>query len=272
MKKLQVLVATMNQKDFSKISQMNIQSDVIFTNQTDSTFYLEEKIGEINAKMISTTTKGVGVNRNIGLMYSESDYLLFSDDDVRYDKDYEHKIIEAFEKIPNADAIIFNMRSLYGRSAKKINNKIKRVKWYNAFSYGAIRIAVKRISIKRENIVFNQNFGGGTDFSSGEDSIFISDMLKKGLKIYTSPEYLGVVDDSIDNSTWFKGYNKKYYYDKGVLFQALNKKISKILCFQDLIRHKNYKKNNLTLMMAYRCMLKGIKNYNELKKYSSDDL
>lgn len=37
--KLQVLVATMNQKDFSLFEKMNIQCDVIFANQENENRY-----------------------------------------------------------------------------------------------------------------------------------------------------------------------------------------------------------------------------------------
>ena len=57
MQKLQVLVATMGQKDFSKIEEMNIASDVIFANQSDDTKYDEKRFDGYLAKMITTGTR-----------------------------------------------------------------------------------------------------------------------------------------------------------------------------------------------------------------------
>ncbi len=266
MKGLQVLVATMRQKDFSLIGKMNIRTDVVFANQAEEASYSSEIYDFGTAETVTTNTVGVGINRNIALLYAKGDYLLFSDDDLRYVDNYKEIVLNAFKQLPEADGIIFNIETIGNQMGRRKNIGIRRIKWYNALNYGAVRLAVKRVSIKRENIMFSTNFGGGTGFSSGEDTLIICDMLKKGLKLYTYPETIAVVDQS--DSTWFKGYNKKYYYDKGVLFAAISKKAAKLLCLQDIIRHRNYKKSGLTFFEAYGLMKKGIKGFKTLTEFS----
>ena len=187
---------------------------------------------------------------------------------IYYDH-YVELIQQAFERIPDADVIIFNVDSMHGHSAKKKNGKIKRVRWYNCMSYGAIRLCVKREPIQKNKILFNTNFGGGTKFSSGEDSLFIADLLRHHLKIYSYPEFIGIVDDDISKSSWFKGYDKKYYYDKGVFYKTLSSKFAYLLGIQDLIRHPSYKENNLTFMQAYQLLKKGIQNQKDMIPYSN---
>ena len=62
MSRFQILCTTMHQNDFSKIKEMNIHSDVVFANQADTTSYSEMKFEGHRARMITTGTKGVGVN------------------------------------------------------------------------------------------------------------------------------------------------------------------------------------------------------------------
>lgn len=256
MSKVEVLCATMHQKDFSKISNMNIQSDVVFANQANDTRYEEFLFDSNTAKMITTNTRGVGKNRNIALTYSSGDYLLFSDDDLRYVDGYAKIIKNAFHQIPNADCLIFNIETVGGDVNRRKNGKIKRVRWYNALNYGTARIAVRRNSIMREGIMFNINYGGGTSFSCGEDTLYIVEMLRKKLKLYTYPVLIATVDQT--DSTWFRGYNEKFYYDQGVLFASISRSFASLLCLQSIIRHKNYKKSGLTFWDAYRYMKKGI--------------
>ena len=52
MSRFEVLCVTMHQKDFSKIEQMNIHSDVVFANQADDTRYDEYEFKGKKAKMI----------------------------------------------------------------------------------------------------------------------------------------------------------------------------------------------------------------------------
>ena len=67
MSKFEILCVTMHQNDFSKIKEMNIHSDVVFTNQCDHTSYEEIEFDGHTAKMISTQTRGVGKNRNLAI-------------------------------------------------------------------------------------------------------------------------------------------------------------------------------------------------------------
>ncbi len=265
--KIQVVVATMKQKDFSKISEMNISSDVIFANQTDETAYCEEKFGDFTAKMISTQTKGVGINRNFGLQYASGDILLIADDDMLYYDGYASAVKKAFSEIPDADAIIFNIKTVGMDMGRRKNEKISRVRIYNCLNYGAARIAVRRSSLIRERLSFSTCFGGGTMYSAGEDSLFICDMLRKGFKIYTYPVTIAEVDQT--SSTWFNGYDEKYIYDKGAFFGAAFGKNAWIMCLYNLLTHpKISKESGLGTPRAFMLMMQGAMGYKQLKSYT----
>lgn len=264
--KVQVVVATMHQNDFSKVNEMKINSDVIFANQSDETSYRQKEFDGFTARMISTETRGVGVNRNFGLQYADGDILLMADDDMVYADNYTEIIKTAFKEIPDADAIIFNIETIGADMGRRTNSKISRVRIHNCLNYGAARIAVRRNSLIRERISFSTCFGGGTIYSAGEDSLFICDMLRKGFKIYTYPATIASVDQT--SSTWFRGYNEKFIYDKGVFFGAAFKKTAPLMCLQYLLRHqKIHKDANLTVMQAFKLMIKGVKGYKLLKKW-----
>lgn len=267
---LQVLVATMHQKDFSKYKEMNLSSDALFANQAGFTGREKIKVGEHSVEMISTDTRGVGVNRNLACLYATGDILLLADDDVKYVDNYRPIILDAFRALPRADAIIFNIDTIGKDVRRRQNKKIKRVHFVSALNYGAARIAVKRTSIKKSGILFNTNFGGGTIYSAGEDSIFISEMLRKGLRLYTYPETIASVDQT--SSTWFQGYTKKYFYDKGALFKAIMKRGSSLLCLQDVIRHWDiYKGSGLPAREVLKQMKCGSKGYETLRAYGESE-
>lgn len=269
---LDVVCATMCQKDFSKINSMNIQSNVIFANQYNYTDYSEMKFKNYTAKMITTQTVGVSHNRNIGLLYSDSDIILFSDDDVVYNDGYRDTIIKIFINNPDADAFIFNTDTY--KNGKKVetetyNKTIKKVNFFNFMKYPTYKLAVKKNFIKKNNITFNTCFGGGNIYSHGEDTLFIRDLINNKAKIYTHPYIIGKTFK--DTSSWFSGYNKKYFYDSGVLFAAISKKYKKLLCLQFLMRHSyTYKKSNLSFVEAYDIMKSGLRGYSKLEKYSDE--
>lgn len=212
--KVEVLVATMNQIDLSLFYTMNIQTDVIFCNQCDRNEITDTVINECRVRMISTDTKGVGINRNIGLQLSTAEICLLSDDDVIYIDGYEDIIVEQFDNHKNAACIAFNL-NCNGGSVEIFKSDKRRYR-----SCGACKIAIKNASIKKHNINFNTLFGGGCKYSSGEDSLFCKDIIKKKLLFRTSTKFIGVT--SKFSSTWFNGYNEKFYFDKGALVKARN--------------------------------------------------
>jgi len=217
MSKVEVLVACMHQKDDSLYNQMNLQTDAILANQSD--FYGYEEYAESNgatAKLISTADRGVGKNRNKALMNANGEYLLCSDQDMVYVDGYDKIIESAFEKCPKADIIVFNLEYLNRFTpARKEGARFKRVHLWNCMRYGTARVAMRKNAISKACLSFSVLYGGGAKYSSGEDSLFIREALRKGLKMYYCPIVIAAVKQ--EESSWFKGYTEKFFVDKGVL-------------------------------------------------------
>lgn len=95
---------------------------------------------------------------------------------ILYSSVFRYTIQEAFDAIPNADAIVFNIETVDVRTKRRVNQRIKRVRWYNALSYSAAWISVCSVSIKGENILLHSCFGGVTCYNAGEDVLFVVDM------------------------------------------------------------------------------------------------
>ena len=219
----EILCVTMRQKDFSKIESMNVRSNVLYANQSNCTSYEEHLIDDNHvAKMITTNTKGVGINRNISLLYSTGDICLLSDDDVRYVDDVERIVLGEFDKYPKADVIIFNVANHSDERPQKTVIKTYKLHRFSRKPFGAVRIAFKRLSVISDGIFFNTLFGGGCLYKAGEDSLFIDSLMKKGKRIIVSNKTIG--ETNTEESTWFDGYNASYFYSKGAFLNASKKK------------------------------------------------
>ncbi len=217
---LQVLVATMEQQNLNIAQRMNIHCDAVIANQADrdEVECVHSPWGEW--KMITTATRGVGRNRNIAISYAEAPLLLMADDDMVYNDDMPQRVVEAFEQNPQADVLVFGLDILRdGVVTEKRIDPRRRLRIWNAMRYGTCRVAIRRQALLEHHITFNENFGGGCPFSAGEDSLFLKACFDCGLQVYTYPYTLGTC--SKDTSTWFTGYNEKYFYDKGVLVRQL---------------------------------------------------
>lgn len=219
--RLQVIVSTMNQTDYSLLDKMNIQSDAVVINQCDKNEVAVFDYKGYTIRWISMPERGIGLSRNTGILYSDADIILFADDDMKYVDGYPEGVLNAFREYGDADLICFNINLV--NSNKNIgghrnNTECKRLSMFNSMRYGATLIAVRRKALLNKRVMFSLLFGGGAQFSSGEDSIFLKDCLDSGLVLYSHTYFLGDVDDS--SSTWYKGINDDFFKDRGMVYKT----------------------------------------------------
>lgn len=256
--KVQVLVATMNQTDYTLLDKMNIQTDAIIGNQCNFNEITEFEYKSRTVKWLSLNERGVGLNRNNTLMRATGDIVLFADDDVVYMDGYEDTITRFYETHPDADVVIFNLKMKRGENSYFDRvTKEGRVSRVSTTKYGTYCISARRERLRFANVCFHLDFGGGTKYSCGEDSIFLQDCFRKKLKVYSTKAMIGVLDHG--ESTWFKGYNDKYFFDKGVLFSTL----FPLACSCYALVHCIKKRNKYKVYgwkKGYLQMLKGIQH------------
>jgi glycosyltransferase involved in cell wall biosynthesis len=261
--KFEILCVTMHQSDFSKVKAMNIHSDVVFSNQCDCTDYKELQFEGHTAKMISTATRGVGVNRNLGLLYATGDVCLFADDDVTYFDDAEQRIMAEFDAHPDADIIIFHLISNDPQRVIEHYSSTKKCRRPFRMPWGGVRIAFRLRAQRCANLWFSTLFGGGCIFPSGEDSMWLEDAKRAGLTFYVSKETIGRV--SYETSSWFTGYDRRLFYGKGAIIYATKGAGFALWKWYYLFRYA--KKGDLSLPEKMKWIQKGKRGYRELLSY-----
>lgn len=259
---IETLVSCVKQNMDSIAQTMNLDTDAIVINQCDENSYLEYEYKNHIIKCYSFKEKGVGLSRNNALIRAGADIVLFSDEDIRYVDGYSKLVVDAFTTHPKADMILFNFDVISERATYHTKKETK-INWLNCGRYPTYSFAVKRERLHKANITFNLLFGGGAKYTNGEDSLFIRDCVREGFNIIALPVLLGREEPR--PSTWFNGYNEKFFHDRGVLYKPLYGVLAKPLALRFLLVHraefftdnqevKNWKE-------AYALMKKGIKEY-----------
>lgn len=253
--RIQVLVATMKQQDHSLLEKMNIQTDAIIGNQCD-----RDEVERFNYRgheiaWYSFNERGVGLNRNNALMRADADIGLFADDDMVYVDSYAEIVNKAFEELPDADIIVFDLTYPHGGRAPI--TKVQRLNKRGCMRFGAARLGVRLDRIHLNGVNFNLCFGGGAKYCNGEDTLFLNECLDKKLHIYAYPAVIAHLQDE-RTSTWFQGYNDEFFFDKGVLYYMLDRKFAVVLAAYHCLKHKKLY-CEYGMVNAYRQMIKGIK-------------
>lgn len=253
-----MLISGMNLDTTHVAENMKLEADAIVINQTDSFGFEEYQYNNRNIRVYSFIEKGVGLSRNNALLRADGDIVLFSDEDIVYKEGYAKAVLDAFEANPDIDMIFFNFDVAEDRQTYHIEKK-GRIRSYNCGRYPTYSLAVRREVLHKKGITFSLLFGGGAKYSNGEDSLFIKQCIKSGMKALALPVTLG--REVPRPSTWFNGYTDKFFYDRGVLYKALYKGLAKPLALRFLIAHRDIMLTNRKLMDAYKLMTQGMKEF-----------
>ncbi len=269
---LQLLVSCVGQDVHALCGQMNIGSDAIIVNQRSE--YAEEVFnhnGHI-IKALSMNEKGVGLSRTTALQRATSDIVLFSDEDIVYTDDYEQLVLNEFGKNPNIDMILFNVKVVEERRTYWTDAP-HRVHLWNCGRYPAYSIAVRTKRLHELNITYHLWFGGGAIYSNGEDSLFISEAIKKGMKLLAVPVVIGEEKprENGGTSTWFNGYDEKFFYDRGVLYHYLYGALAPVMTLRFLLKNRSYMCKEIPYKEAKMLMRYGAKTRKPWEEITDGD-
>lgn len=257
-------------KDARELAEkMNISSDAVIVSQkeeTDSETEFDRSGKRI--RVITRTGKGVGLSRNTCIDASNADIILFADEDIVYEKDYEAAVMNEFSAHPEADILLFNVKVCEERRTYW-NDDFHRVKWYNCGRYPAYSIAARASVLKMSGVRYSLLFGGGAKYSNGEDSLFLSDCLKKGLKLFATPVCIG--EEIPRPSTWFFGFTDKFFYDRGVLYHFLYGKTAKLWGIRWLLKMKPQYSDKVTYKEAKELLFMGISDGDDVDREFNEE-
>lgn len=131
-------------------------------------------------KVFSSLTKGLAINRNIALSRATAPILLISDDDVDYTEEGLQRIIDAFRLHKDMDIVTFRYDSA-SHAKHYPSHPCDLTSPEKGYFVTSFEIALRRKAVQGR-FWFNENFGIGAVFPSGEEDIFMHDCLAGGLK------------------------------------------------------------------------------------------
>ena len=254
---LEVLVATMHQTDYTLLDSMSIQSSAVVVNQCDNNSVHVFSHNGYEITWINTTQRGLSKSRNMALSFSKGDVCIIADEDEVFLDGYSSMVEKEFENNSKADVLVFNFKRKNTSYSRKPNIDRKAPVYRN---YASVSIAFRRIKILKNGIHFNELIGAGTKYGAGEECIFLRDCRKNGLIIYENHNYLCEVDFS--SSTWFNGYDEKFYFDTGVYLAIMYGQLAKVFMLYFYLQSRRMSKLKGTVVI--KKMLEGIAVYKKL--------
>ena len=131
---------------------------------------------------------GLSKSRNDLIELSDAEMILFADDDIDYIPGFESRLNDAYDEIADADVIVFPYES--SRPAKSRSHELYEHNVITAARVSSIEITARRAALIESGVRFDEGFGLGTDRPSGEEYIFIVDLIRAGKKAINYPTAL----------------------------------------------------------------------------------
>ncbi|QQR90855.1 MAG: glycosyltransferase family 2 protein [Myxococcales bacterium] len=213
--------------------------DVLIINQhRDEQDRLEPKEG---IRVYNYRERGVARSRNRALSHARGDVCVFCDNDVTLVPDIVNVLQKACRAMPESDILTFRIRTPEGRLYRNYRTSSFSHNLLSIASVREMEIVFRLAPIKRIGLRFDERFGLGSAFPTGEGNIFLADALKKNLRIAFVPEEL-IIHPWMSSGKRFE--NKELMIAKGALFRRMYGPAGAILSRAlTLIKYPYYKKH-----------------------------
>lgn len=253
---VQLLISCVDKNIPELIKKLQLQSPAIIVNQCGEDKEEQLQAAGFPVDIYYRNERGVGRSRNLALSKADKDICLFGDEDIVYVKGYEAQVEAEFAAHPEADGIMFQVEVTPERKTYQ-NDEWGKVTLWNCGRYPAYSMSFRREKLQKTGVKFSLLFGGGAPYSNGEDSLFIRQVLKAGMKIYKSPVCIG--KEIPRPSTWFTGYHEKFFFDRGVLYYFLYGAAAPIWGLRFVFTKRKEMCRLIPWTKAFKLLLSGIR-------------
>lgn len=251
--KLEILMSCMHQKDNRLVEKSQMTGDVVVINQCDQDYYMEYKTKHGLARMFSTTQRGLTKSRNMAIKKSTADICLLCDDDEIFVPEYEKRILKAYEKLPEADVIIFKMKN----RQPSFEDKVIRLRFPKTMKVSSWQISFRKESLLKAGIRFDELLGAGTGNGAEEELKFLTDCEKAGLKIFYVPSVIASVGQT--ESTWFEGFTEQFFINRGATTRyILGAPLAFVYAIYYVVKKKSMYEAYITMPNAFKAIMKGM--------------
>lgn len=178
---------------------------------------VEPPILKPNLRVFSFRERGLSRSRNRALSLSHAELLLLADDDICYLPGFEKQIQQAFSKHPGIAFCSFQFVNRdTGQLARRypVRNHVHR-QW-TVPSVSSVEIVLRPARLA--NLRFDERFGLGAAYNSGEEAIFLHDALKAGARGHFEPTPLC---DHPGLSSGHDLWNRQTTRSKGAILRRL---------------------------------------------------
>ena len=207
MSSFSVLISTSNYRisEMPKSRFDGVKCVVVHQIYGDQRFYSLDIPGHVIYKKLSYP--GLSKSRNVALDLCDTSYAYIMDDDVEFFPGKIRELVGLMQR-DSIDVATCQFRYKTRGAPKRYKKQPFDHDLLTSAKVASIEMCVNVDAIRKKGIKFDERFGLGTDFPSGEEYIFITDCIKKGLKVRYYPVLTGIHPNETSGEDFFTSSNK----------------------------------------------------------------
>lgn len=186
---VEFLIATTNRTDLSFLQPMFSKLEtsdyrVLVINQCISIPLVSLSSDDSLIRCISVAERGISRSRNLAIANASGDVCVICDDDTVFEADVVETIRQATAANPDVSVFTFKIVTPAGKPYKAYPSESMALEGsFRLMRVSSIEIVFRREAIQQHKIQFTEWLGLGTDFSGGEEVVFLKDCQNKKLKL-----------------------------------------------------------------------------------------
>lgn len=250
--RIEILVSTMEGKAFQNEKLFFSHPEVLFTviNQTSQPDHFAKQVLPNNCRLFNFNERGLSKSRNRALSSAIGEILVIADDDIFYSADFVEKLLQAYQQ-NQADSVIF--QNIW-------NPRFFNSKWaefFDLLKISSFEVSFRSSAVK--NLYFDESFGLGARYNSGEENIFLVDLYKRNKRIFIISQQL------VNHPNLGTGYiwDIRTAEAKGALCRRLFGIFGVFAFFAFTIKKYALFKNNLSGLSFLRAGLRSLFSYRQ---------
>lgn len=147
-------------------------------------------------------TMGVAKSRNRAIWRADSEYLVFSDDDIEFDVKGLEAAIKYLDDHPQYSLLLAQAQNPGGFLRKSYPAKPEVLTKYNSARAATYEMIIRVDAVRQLAVFFDEDFGAGAKNYLGDEYIFIVDLIKAGGQGVFAPITIATHPDQSSGSGW----------------------------------------------------------------------
>lgn len=145
---------------------------------------------------------GVAKSRTRVIWLAGSEYLVFADDDIEFSETGLQDAINYLDNHSKLSLLLAQAQDPSGRLRKRYPKAAKKLGLFNSARAATYEMIIRVDAIRQFGVVFDENFGAGSENYLGDEYIFIADLLRAGGKAEFVPITIATHPEISSGSGW----------------------------------------------------------------------